>query len=228
MDFVAVMGEMCPPSIVQKAKEIDLTKLDSSQIWTEIAFSDASPTCLSSVVGSSAERVTNQSNPNLIKDVLNLAQRVSDTNGPEVRRALMEMAQRINVEENYVAAFYEMLWANKIDLVAEHPPIPAPLWTVSTGDSSHIAFQRAIYLVRMGVPGAEEHLSEGLAVVSTQINPFKSHVQHMLLNARHPSYQRILEPYLSDKRRASGLFGPDHPIGDYIRAKLKDPLSVPK
>lgn len=219
MDFHVTAESLCPPAIVEKARAMDISDIDSVFVWNDISESGAGPECLSAVVGATAQRVTKTSNYNLVNVLMSEAAFIAEANGPEVRSALKDMAQRIEPDKYTCAMYYEMLSDNDIDLTAEHLPIPASQWVVSTGEGTHIAFRRAIYRLRMGAPGAQEHLAEGLAVVATKTFPFQAHIQH-LLKAKLPQNRALLEPYLDDPRRPPGLFGPGLPIGEFIRKHL--------
>ncbi|WP_394200098.1 hypothetical protein [Litoreibacter albidus] len=220
MDFYSAAENMCPPAIVEKARFLNVSKGDSVSAWVEIAYSGASPECRSAIVGATAQRVTKASDFNLVNVLLGEAAFIAEANSPEVRLALKEMAQRIVPNSFICGTYYAMLWRNEIDLTVEHPPIPPSQWVIDIGAENRIAFQRAIYRLRMGVPEAQEHLAEGLAVVATETFPLQSHVQYLLLKAKLPQNRALLEPYLDDPRRPPGLFGPGLPIGEFIRKHL--------
>lgn len=220
MDFYSTAEHMCPPAIIEKARSLDVSNDDSVGAWLDFAHPSPSPQCMSAIVGATAQRVTKTSDFSFVRVLLGEAAFIAEANGPEVRLALKEMAQRIVPNSFIAGAYYAMLWRNSIDLTAEHPPIPPSQWVVDIGAGNRIAFQRAIYRLRMGVPGAQEHLAEGLAVVATETFPFQSHVQYLLLDEKLPQNRALLEPYLDDPRRPPGLFGPGLPIGEFIRKHL--------
>ena len=152
--------------------------------------------------------------------------RTAATNSPEVVQALTNMVHRIRPVTRNFRAFYKMLAANRIDMLEELPPIPIAQWEVPNFYFSHEAFLRAVYRLQMDARLAQEHLAEGLALLSTNIDSLSSHVQ-FLLDTRPAQLPQLLEPYLDDPRRPRGIYGPGHPIGEYIKAKLKDPLGLP-
>jgi hypothetical protein len=210
MDFVAI----CPPAVVDRVRETDLTAAAGSTLFSWIA-SQSELQCQIAALEAVAKRLKSTSHPQVIDDFAASAATYARFLTPEVVDAVRVAFEHVPYSEAIAANYFLALRLNRIDLRDHLRAKVREDWSFEHPNLNAATWHYYMYLASLGETGALERLAGKIA--DTANGNDATNLLQSLSELKAEGVDEVLRSYLGDKRTADATEGPGPTIAESVR-----------
>jgi hypothetical protein len=213
MDFVAI----CPPAVVDRVRETDLSASSASTLFSWIA-SQSELDCQVAALEAVAKRLKATSHPQVIADFAASAATYARFLTPEVVERVREAFEHVPYSEDIAATYFLALRTNRIDI---RPLLRAKVredWSFEHPNLNAATWHYYMYLAALGEPGALDRLAQKIA--DTRNGNDATNLLQSLSELKADGVDEVLKSHLGDMRTADATEGPGPTIDESVRAFL--------
>lgn len=209
--------DYCPPAVIEKVREADLSKAENGTLFSWIA-GVAPLDCQVSAVVEIAGRMTARTHPSVIDDFCGSVATYARFLTPEGREAITSAYLRLPYYDFIAVNYFNGLRLTGID-IREYLRKRVPEdWSFTHPRRDAATWHYYLYLASLGEPGALDALARKLA--DTRSGNDLTNLLDSLAELPGDGVTAILGRYADDPRTADGTEGPGTPVAQTVAVLL--------